>query len=157
MNLKYEVLDEIHATDLISIWSDEHVIRYTNIEVPCSLNEITERINFLKLFDVFIVRYKGDVIGVIGCPCIDKSQWQYGVFYQFKQTIWGQGCATQATKWLLNYMKKKYTNATFYADVVTENVASEKILKHFGFELISQEESSFERNGIKMTIRNYRL
>ncbi|QHI73624.1 GNAT family N-acetyltransferase [Aminipila terrae] len=154
--LKYQPLHESHANDLLAIWSDEDVIRYTNIKEPCSLQEINERIQILKSFDVFIVSNGDGVIGIIGCPCVDKEKGQYGVFYQFRKSSWGQGYATMATDWLLNYMRNKYNDVTFFADVVTDNVASEKILKHFGFNYIS-EEDGFERNGIKMKIHNYRL
>lgn len=154
--LKYEALNESHANDLLSIWSDEDVIRFTNIKEPCTLQEITQRIQILKSFDVFVVSNTDAVIGIIGCPCIDRVKAQYGVFYQFRKSSWGQGYATMATDWLLSFMKKKYADVTFFADVVTDNVASEKILKHFEFNRIS-EEDGFERNGIKLKIHNYRL
>lgn len=154
--LKYQPLNESHANDLLSIWSDEDVIRFTNIKEPCTLQEINARIQLLKLFDVFVVSNTEGVIGIIGCPCIDRSKSQYGVFYQFRKSSWGQGYATIATEWLLSFMKEKYVDVTFFADVVTDNVASEKILKHFGFDCIS-EEDGFERNGITMKIHNYKL
>ena len=52
-------------------------------------------------------------------------------------------------------MKQKYKIATLYADVVVDNVASEKILKKFGFEQISEE--LIERDGIKLKVHNYKL
>lgn len=154
--LKYQRLNESHANDLLSIWSDEDVIRFTNIKEPCTLQEINERIQILKSFDVFVVSNREGVIGIIGCPCIDKTKSQYGVFYQFRKSSWGKGYATMATEWLLNLMREKYADSTFYADVVVDNAASEKILKRFGFNCISEEEG-FERNGVKMKIHNYRL
>ena len=154
--LKYETLKESHANDLSSIWADEDVIQYTNIKKPCTLIEIIERIKVLKDFDVFVVSNENGLIGIIGCPCVDKEKSQYGVFYQFCKSSWGKGYATQATEWLLNFMREKYDKITFFADVVVNNVASEKILRHFGFEFIS-EEDGFERNGMKMKIHNYRL
>ncbi len=154
--LKYETLKESHANDLSSIWADKDVIQYTNIKKPCTLIEIIERIKVLKDFDVFVVSNENGLIGIIGCPCVDKEKSQYGVFYQFCKSSWGKGYATQATEWLLNFMREKYDKITFFADVVVNNVASEKILRHFGFEFIS-EEDGFERNGMKMKIHNYRL
>lgn len=153
--LKYEELNESHAKALFSIWSDEDVIRFTNIKEPCTLQETYERIRVLKPFDVFTVRNMDEIIGIIGCPCINKTKSQYGVFYQFKKSSWGKGYATKATEWLLRYMRGKYDDVTFFADVVVDNVASEKILQHFGFECIS-EKDEFERNGIKLKIHTYR-
>ena len=52
-------------------------------------------------------------------------------------------------------MKQKYKNATLYADVVVDNVTSEKILKKFGFEQFSEE--LIERDGVKLKVHNYKL
>ncbi len=154
--LKYKPLDDIIAEELLNIWSDEDVIKYTNIKKSCTLAEIKDRINALKDFDVFIVSNKDGVIGIIGCPCIDKEKLQFGLFYQFCKSSWGKGYATKSTKWLLEFMREKYDEITIFADVVQDNVASEKILRYFGFKFIS-EEDCFERNGVKMKIHNYIL
>lgn len=154
--LTYTPLDDSHANGLLSIWSDVDVIRFTNIKESCTLEEVKDKIRVLKDFDVFVVSNANGLIGIVGCPCIDKAKSRYGLFYQFCKSSWGQGYATAATKWLLRYMREKYGDITFFADVVVDNIASEKILKRFGFKFISQEDA-FERNGIKMKIHNYRL
>lgn len=153
--LKYQPIEDIFADDLLNIWSDEDVIKYTNIKIPCTLEKVRERIEVLKDFDVFVVSNKDGVIGIIGCPCIDKEKLQFGLFYQFCKSSWGKGYATKATEWLLNFMREKYNEITLFADVVDANIASEKILQHFEFDLIS--EDTIERNGVKMKIHNYRL
>lgn len=156
-DLEYEPLTENHAEDLITLWGDEDVIYYTNIPEPSSLSQIMQRICCLIHYDVFVVRHKREVAGVVGCPCINKYNKEYGVFYHFKKKFWNKGIASQSMKWLLNYMKTTYPSATLYADVVANNIASEKILKNFGFSFISSDENGFERNGTKMTVRIYRL
>ena len=153
--LKYQPIEDIFADDLLNIWSDEDVIKYTNIKIPCTLEKVRERIEVLKDFDVFVVSNKDGVIGIIGCPCIDKEKLQFGLFYKFCKSSWGKGYATKATEWLLNFMREKYNEITLFADVVDANIASEKILQHFEFDLIS--EDTIERNGVKMKIHNYRL
>lgn len=152
--LKYQALDDIFAQDLLNIWSDEDVIKYTNIKTPYTLSQTKNKIKNLKDFDVFVVSNEDGVIGIIGCPCINKEKLEFGLFYQFNKSSWGKGYATKATEWLLDFMKKKYNKITIFADVVEDNVASEKILRHFGFKCISQE-NYFERNGVKMKINNY--
>lgn len=154
--LKYQPLDYIFIEDLLHIWSDEEVIKYTNIKRPCTLEEVKDRIKALKDFDVFVVSDKDGVIGINGCPCIDKENLQFGLFYQFCKSSWGKGYATQATEWLLKFMREKYNQITLFADVAKDNIASEKILQHFGFRFIS-EQHDFQRNGVKMKIHNYRL
>ncbi|UPA32214.1 GNAT family N-acetyltransferase [Terrisporobacter glycolicus] len=154
--LKYQPLDHTFIADLLHIWSDEDVIKYTNIKTPCTLAEVKDRINTLKDFDVFVVSNKDGMIGIIGCPCINKEKLQFGLFFQFCKSSWGKGYATKAIEWLLKFMREKYNQITLFADVVENNIASEKILQHFGFKLISQQHG-FERNGVKMKIHNYIL
>ncbi|MGL4453186.1 MAG: GNAT family N-acetyltransferase [Sarcina sp.] len=154
--LKYVPLEGGFAEDLLSIWADKDVIKYTNIKEPCTLQDIKNRIDILKNFDVFIVSTEDRGIGITGCPCIDKEKSHFGLFYQFCKSSWGKGYATESTKWLLEFMREKYGEITIFADVVHDNIASEKILRYFGFKFISEEEY-FERDGVKMKIHNYIL
>lgn len=151
--LTYCPLNEEYADRLLPIWADEDVIKYTNIQSPCTLEGIRSRINRLKFFDVFVVIEDESVIGVIGCPCIDKEKSQYGIFYQFCKAAWGKGIATAAAEWLLHYMGEKYPNVTLFANVVVDNVASERILNRLGFQQVS--EGMFERNGREMKVHSY--
>lgn len=151
--ISYHPLDEIYANELLAIWADKDVIRYTNIAEPCSLETIKEKIQIYKPFDVFVVLRDNEVIGVAGCPCIDKTTAQYGLFYQFKKSVWGQGYATMTVKWLLDFMDNKYENITLFADVITDNIASEKILTRFGF--VCQSETASKHKGNNVIIRNY--
>lgn len=152
-DLTYLPLNNLHAESLLPIWSEEDVIKFTNIQTPCTLEDVRNRIDRLRNSDVFVVIQEENVIGIIGCPCIDKEKLQYGIFYQFSKSAWGKGIATASTKWLLQFMEHKYLNPTLFADVVVDNVASVKILNRFGFKLVS--ETLFERNGVKMKIHNY--
>ncbi len=151
--LTYEPLGDIHAEGLLPVWSDEDVIRYTNIAAPCTKEEVEKRIALLKGSDVFAVMRDAAVIGIVGCPCINREKQQFGFFYQFGKSVWGKGIATAAAQWLLDIMTQKYPSPTLYADVVADNIASEKILKRLGFNMISQE--PFEKNGVKLMIHNY--
>lgn len=157
MKLQYKKLTEHDAEELLGLWGDPEVIRYTNITEPCNLTTIKERIKRLAAFDTFSVFFEDTLIGVVGCPCIDAKNAEYGLFYQLKKDYWGKGIASAATKWMIDYMKGKYSNPTFYADVVVNNIASEKILVHRGFSFISQQVAFFERDSIKMDVNNYRL
>lgn len=157
MDLKYKKLTVHNSEDLLDLWGDPDVIRYTNIKEPCDLIAVKERIKRLAAFDTFSVALEDYKIGVVGCPCINAEKAAYGLFYQIKKNYWGKGIASVATEWMIHYMKGKYANPTFYADVVVNNIASERILVRRGFSCISQQVDSFERNGIKMDVHNYRL
>lgn len=154
--LIYEPLGIRHANALAAIWSDEAVIRFTNIRKPCTSAEILEKIQIFQAFDTFAVCCGENLIGVIGCPLVNQTKAEYGVFYQFCKSSWGRGYGTRAVEWLLGYMRKKYGNITFSADVAAENVASEKILRRLGFQFVSEEESLL-CDGVKMKVHKYCL
>jgi len=153
--LQYKKIDMSFAESLLNIWADADVIRYTNMKLPCSLEDVKNRIAIFMPFDVFAVIQNEEVIGVIGCPPFNEEKSQYGLFYQFCKSSWGQGNATIAAMWLIDYMKQKYNEATLFADVVVDNVASERILKKFGFQQISEE--LIERDGLELRVHNYKL
>ncbi len=119
------------------------------------MEDVENRIAVFRHFDVFAIIKNDELIGIIGCPPINEQESQYGLFYQFCKSSWGQGNATIATKWLIDYMKQKYKEVTLFADVVVDNVASERILKRFGFQQISEE--LIERDGLELRVHNYRL
>lgn len=118
------------------------------------MDEVTSRIRRLKAHDVFAVIADGAVVGIVGCPCVNKTAGQYGLFYQFRKSAWGRGNASAAAGWMLRYMGRKYGAAVLFADVIPENAASEKILRNCGFELISEE--ILERDGAGIKVHNYR-
>lgn len=126
--MNYLILEQCYLNEMKEIWCDKDVIKYTNIKTPCTSDEIKQKIDIFRSQDVFIVENNSQVIGIIGCPCIDKAKSEYGLFYQFKKSQWGKGYATAAVKWLIEYMKNKYCHMTLFADVVSSNTASEKIL-----------------------------
>lgn len=153
--LNYQSLNDCHESGLLNIWADADVIRYTNMRLPCTLEDIRKRIVIFRSMDVFSVMQDGELIGIIGCPPVDKEKLQFGLFYKFCKSSWGHGNATAAAKWILKYMKQKYINPMLFADVVVDNAAREKILQKFCFEKISEE--LIERDGIKHKVHNYKL
>lgn len=152
--LKYERLNKSHSKELIFIWADVDVIRYTNIKKACTFSEIREKIAVLEPFDTFAVKDGESIIGIVGCPKTCESE--YGIFYQFKSAVWGSGIATKAIRWLLDYMKDKYGSLVIVADVVAENIASEKILIHCGFKYEYTSENAFVRDGKYYSVKRYR-
>ena len=153
--LQYKKVDICHAESLMNIWGDADVIKYTNMKLPCTLENVIDRIKIFKPLEVFVVIENEELVGIIGCPLINYQEAEYGLFYQFCKSSWGRGNATAATKWLIEYMKNKYINAMLFADVVDDNIASEKILKKFGFELFCTE--NIERDEVKLRVNNYKL
>ena len=155
--LIYEKINESHKDDLKKIWCDEDVIKYTNIKEPYTEEEIKENIERLKKYDIFAVKKENQVLGVIGCACINKQKTEHGIFYQFRKDVWNKGLGTESMKWILNYMKEKYISLVIYADVVEDNIASDKILKKCGFKYIGTDVNSFQRENKKMNVKHYKL
>lgn len=142
-----------HANELFQLWSSEEIIKYTNINKPCTFEETKKRINRLEKFDVFVILLDNKIIGIVGCPCINKEEHKFGLFYQIKKEFWGQGLATKAVKWILDFMINKYRYAVFFADVIVDNTSSEKILKRCNFKLTSEE--TINKNGKNFLVHNY--
>lgn len=154
--LIYQPLSQDHSEGLLSVWGDREVIKFTNVKEPCTLEEVKERVEILRQFDVFTVLREDRVIGIIGCPCVDPEKKIFGIFYQFSRESWGQGVAAKSAKWLVGYMRETYGTPTLLADVVADNIASEKILQSLRFERLPQD-GSFQRDGKEYAVHNYVL
>lgn len=154
--LSYFPLEKASVEELKCVWSDVDVIRYTGMPEPCTTEQIEARRQKLAQSDVFAVYLDGAFIGVVGCPCVEEAAAAiYGLFYQFRKSVWGQGFATEAVQWLLDYMSRTHQHSTIIADVLSANTASEKILKQFGFQC--QMEETILRYGETMLFRRYFL
>ena len=151
----YRPISEIYADGFWKIWTDPDVIQYTNIEKPCTPEEIREKIRALERFHVFAVLRGDEVIGVVGCLRISPAKDEYGFFYQFQKSVWGKGYASHAAAWMLGWMRGRYQHSVILADVITENAASEKILRHFGFQCVSEKQTVHK--GKQATLRSYML
>lgn len=88
--IPFDKLSYSWEEDLTSIWSDSEVLKYTNINSPLSHEEIHKRVERFKTHDVFAVFEDKKLIGVIGCPAINKEKHEFGIFYQFKKSSWGK-------------------------------------------------------------------
>lgn len=157
MNLHYERISREHLDELIELWSDPEVIRFTNIKAPCGESAVCERIDRFAGEEVYTVLADGVPAGVIGCLRVAGGQECYGLFYHIRRLCWEKGIATAAAGWMIAEMKKKHPNAAFVAEVVEENTASVKILRSLGFVQTAQRPAAFLRDGHPYDILCYRL
>ena len=151
--LEYREIDIAYSRELQNLWSDNEVIRYTNIQKPLTMEETKKRIDRLKQSDVFVIVKDEELIGVVGCPETEGQFAEFGLFYQIKSCFWGQGYGSSAVEWMLDFMSRKYADFTVIACVLAENRASESILKRTGFTFVSQEECTHK--GKIALIRHY--
>lgn len=154
-NLEYRPVELDHSSELYSLWSDEDVIRYTNLSGPLTLEETRKRMIQLKSPEVFLLFQENAFVGIAGCLPIDAEKKTFGLFYQIGKRFWGQGRGTLAVAWILNFMKRRYETFTIFADVIEANTASWKILENSGFALVSKKEDVHK--GEPVWIRSYKF
>lgn len=163
-NLSFEPISISYLNGLYKIWSDEKVIKYTNIEKPCSLDEcrmrleiIIENQNALNKMSVFVVIKDGLVCGTAGCPVINKDTNEFGFFYQINSSFWNNGIGYDSAEWVINFMKECYGSFILHADVVENNIASVKILDKLGFHKTGTNINAFKRDDISYNVLDYIL
>ena len=153
--LVYRLANITFLNDFYALWHDEEVIRYTAVRENLSLYDTEKRLMNWIGETVFVALKDDEFIGVVGCPSVNKQNNEYGFFYQFKRSEWGKGYASVAAAWVIAYMRRNYSTAVLYADVVADNIASEKILKYLGY--ITTGESKENIKGNIMTVKHYKL
>lgn len=153
--LVYRTVNITFLNDFYALWNDNDVIRYTAVRENLSLCDTEKKLMNWIGEAIFVVLKVDEFIGVVGCPSVDKKNHEYGFFYQFKRSEWGKGYASEAAAWVLAYMKRNYILCTLYADVVTDNIASQKILKHLGFTVIDESKENIKGN--ILTVKHYKL
>jgi len=154
-SLIYAPLCQVQPESLLPIWGDPEVIRYTGITKPCTVADIRAQQRTWAKADVFAVQRGKEIIGVVGCYRTSFLKAEHRIFYVFQKAVWGQGYATAATRWLLEFMFQKYRRCTIFTNIITDNVASEKLLQKLGFSCLS--EWAEEHEGNHYILRRYEL
>ncbi|MCU0423620.1 MAG: GNAT family N-acetyltransferase [Bacteroidia bacterium] len=145
------ILREILPSDvdgLFELDSDPEVHRYLGNKPVTKREQIVEVISFIRkqYHDNGIGRWAiiskttNDFIGWAGLKFVtdltNNKQNYYDLGYRIKRKYWGQGIATEAAVLSLHYAFNILTLEEVYAAASTENIASNKILKKIGMNLI---------------------
>lgn len=147
-----------YAEDLLELWSDFEVIKYTYNPQIQSLDECIERIKVFisytdkEIMNNFIILLENRAIGIVGSPIIDKSQGIFGLYYQIARKYWGHGYASQAITAFKQHIENQFPNARFQAEVVAENGASIAILSKAGLKEVAIEKGGFKLNGFHLDL-----
>ena len=156
-------LEQKYASDLLELWGNEEVIRYTNARQLSSLKEVEEKIDlFLKgdTADIytshFIVLKGKDVLGIAGLPIVNQEANIYGMYYQLIEKSWNKGYGTEVAKALIDYACNVVQAECVIADAITVNKASMRILQSIGFKQVDVDECGFTRNGKTYDIANFK-
>lgn len=145
--------------DLLEIWSNFEVTKYTYLEKLSTEEESLNRLIFwvdthidFDYPNIFVITLEEKAIGVIGFPIMDKEKQDFGLFYQLGEEYWGRGYMKESVRGIINYIYEEYTEATIYADAVDENLPSLKILRDLEFKEINIEEKGFSFNGFELDL-----
>jgi ribosomal-protein-alanine N-acetyltransferase len=157
-------LSQDHSKDLIKLWGDYDVIKYTYSTLSKTEEECNEKLeNWLQLRkdnlgpNKFAILLNENFIGIAGFPVIDNDNFKCGFFYQIIRDFWGNGYGFEAAEALLNYIYEKHPQASIIADAVVDNPGSLKILSKLGFSQTSIEEKGFKKNGLEIDIVHFNL
>lgn len=87
--------DVRYAMDLLELWSDFEVIKYTFTPLITTMEEcihyIQHQINRTdkEFTDRFVILLDNKAIGIAGCVCMDKEKKIFGLYYQIARKHWG--------------------------------------------------------------------
>jgi ribosomal-protein-alanine N-acetyltransferase len=153
--------DVKYAKDFFELWSDFEVIKYTFTPL---LTTIDECINLIEhqikrtdknCIDRFAILLNNKAVGMVGCICMDKENFIFGLYYQISRFYWGCGYASEAANAIIHYVLNEYPNAIFKAEVVSENPASAAVLMKIGLKQVHIEEKGFKRNNFELDLIHY--
>ena len=142
-----------YVEDLYELWNDFNVIKYTYNPHCKTITECEKRIDVfiehtdLELMNNFVILLEEHAIGIIGSPIIDKEQNVLGLYYQLARKHWGKGYISEAMCAFMEHIKKQLPNAHFKVEAVSDNKASIKILKKFGFKTVETKKAGFTLHG----------
>ncbi|MDF2590344.1 MAG: hypothetical protein K0S41_4187 [Anaerocolumna sp.] len=153
--------DVKYANDFFEIWGDFEVIKYTFTPLLTTIDEcinlIEHQINRTDkdFIDRFVILLNNKAIGMVGCICMDKRNFVYGLYYQISRVHWGCGYASEAASEIMNYVLNEYPNTIFKAEVVSENPASAAVLMKNGLKQSYIEKNGFKLNNFDLDLIHY--
>lgn len=139
--LRYDPLDHQHADGLFAALDDERVGRYINGPDVTTLEALESRIEFLgaghspsnpeeQWVNVVVLRREDDVVvGRVEATVLGPRA---EIAYVFGPSYWGQGYATEATRWLIDHLRARFDIQQIWASIHHENVASRRLVERVG-------------------------
>ncbi len=162
--IELRLLDKKYSKELLNLWGNENVMKYTYLDTLSSVEQVEVRIDFWikqhtsKSFsNNFVVVLNEKVIGVSGFPLIKKEPFLCGMYYQIMEEYQGRGIGTKVVSMMLEMIKEHYKEGRIITRCTSKNEASKKVLIKNGFECIELEKDGFERNGIFDDVEKYVL
>ena len=129
-----------YAKDLLALWSDYEVVKYTYNPWCKTIEDCKARIEHIQKFidtlhmNNWVILHHNELIGVAGVPTVSDEKGEYGLYYQLCQNHWGKGFGFEVAKALVDELFENTKATVILADAVTVNPASMRILEKVGIE-----------------------
>lgn len=152
-------LEEKYAKDLLELFNNDNVIKYTNSDKLDNYLDIERKIKNILAYDgySYVIIYNNLVIGVVGCILDDVENMGYGLYYMIKEMYWGRGIGKLAVRNIIDRIKVDSRVNFIFADIVSLNKASIRIVESLGFYRYPVEDKQFCMHGLHEAVLNYRL
>lgn len=157
-------LSKEYSKDIIKIWGDFDIIKYTNKTLITKPEECVVKFNnWLTLskdnlgHNKFAILLNNNFIGVAGFPVIDNDNFKCGFFYQIIKEYWNNGYGFEVANALIKYIFEKHPNGVVIAGAVVNNTANIKILSKLGFSQTGIEKKGFKNNGMELDMVHFCL
>ena len=157
-----EVLDKKYSKELLKLWGNNNVMKYTYLDTLENVEQVEYRIDFWlkehtsKTFpNNFVVIEEDNVVGVAGFPIIKKNPFCCGMYYQIMEEYQGRGIATKVVGQMIEMIYSRYPAGKIIVSCVSSNVASKKVLLKNGFEYSGVKKEKFEREGLIDNVEKY--
>lgn len=151
------------AASLFDIWSDNEVAQFMNIEKFSTINQAEEMIQAIEnepnacRYTIFATNDSMHALGSLGINDINKNKETIEIGYELARNYWQQGYMYEILNSFLKTISPYLPYKTITAKVLPKNVASIKLLKKLGFELISTGQEVDLHSGKICEISNYHL
>lgn len=161
--LAIEPLRAAHAPQLFALLADPRLYLYAPDTARASVGALIERFEALEsgppqgrdevwLNWVLLRRDTGAPIGTLQATVTPGSHAWIG--YSLSPAAWGHGFATEAGKWLVAELRRRYRLREIRASVDVRNLKSVAVLERLGFERVGTEPA--ELHGEPSTDYRYR-
>ena len=154
-----------HAPTIFPIFSNAENVQFTNFKTFEDLESFTlflER--FLTIekgsplqYGPFSIYQNETIIGLCGLQQIDLAKGKSELWYLLHKNYWGKGLTKEAVQILLAKGQQNSQLQNIYAEAVSSNAASWRILETLGFIKTGEKADGFAKGAITADISYYAL
>ncbi|MGL1893391.1 MAG: GNAT family N-acetyltransferase [Spirochaetaceae bacterium] len=149
MKLSFIPLKENHAKDLLPIWQDLDVIKYTYIKNITDIESAKQKIRHYLNYNYgtigpFVVKVNDKVIGLAAGMSPKGKSKTSEIFFHFEKSSWRKGYGTQTVYFLLKHGFVKNQLEEIQAQAIVDNIGSWGLLEKVGFINKSLKKKSFK-------------